>query len=277
MSAALSIASDILREAAARRWFLAFAIVLTLLHLGLLLGLRLELVDGALAATRIFGGELSHDIRAADGVLRHVFEAATYVAFYGGLGFGVLACSDFGPELLAPGRIEHLLSLPLRRSELLAGTFLGVMALCLLGITYGVGGFFLILCAKSGVWTLKPFLAVYLAGIAFFSLYAVMLATAVFVRSAALSAAAGGVLFLLGMLAGQREELSVLFESGWGRELFLGLSAPLPRVYELGQSAALLAVGEAPPAELWRWVAGTVVFGLSGLAVGAWRLSSKDF
>ncbi len=277
MRAALMIAGDILREAAARRWFLAFAIVLTLLHLGLLLGLRLDLVDGALAATRLFGGELSHDIRTADSALRHVFEAATYVAFYGGLGFGVLACSDFGPELLAPGRIEHLLSLPLRRLELLAGTFLGVMGLCLLGISYGVGGFFLILCAKSGVWTLRPFLAVYLAGVAFFALYAVMLAAAVFVRSAALSAAAGGLLFLLGMLAGQREELGALLESGWGRELFLALSAPLPRVYELGQSAAALALGEAPPAELWRWVAGTVAFGLAGLAVGAWRLSSKDF
>jgi Cu-processing system permease protein len=277
MRAVLTIAADILREAAARRWFLAFAAVLTLLHLGVLLGLRLELVDGALAATRLFGGELSHDIRAADSVLRHVFEAATYIAFYGGLGFGVLACSDFGPELLAPGRIEHLLSLPLRRVELLAGTFLGVMTLCLLGISYGVGGFFLILCAKSGVWTLRPFLAVYLAGVAFFALYAVMLATAVFVRSAALSAAAGGLLFVLGMLAGRRDELGALFESGWGRELFLGLSAPLPRVYELGQSAAAIAVGDAAPAELWRWVAGTVVFGLAGLAVGAWRLSSKDF
>ncbi|MEY2934407.1 MAG: hypothetical protein RL033_5156 [Pseudomonadota bacterium] len=277
MRAVLTIAADILREAAARRWFLAFAAVLTLLHLGVLLGLRLELVDGALAATRLFGGELSHDIRAADSVLRHVFEAATYVAFYGGLGFGVLACSDFGPELLAPGRIEHLLSLPLRRVELLAGTFLGVMTLCLLGISYGVGGFFLILCAKSGVWTLRPFLAVYLAGVAFFALYAVMLATAVFVRSAALSAAAGGLLFVLGMLAGRRDELGALFESGWGRELFLALSAPLPRVYELGQSAAAIAVGDAAPAELWRWVAGTVVFGLAGLAVGTWRLSSKDF
>jgi Cu-processing system permease protein len=277
MRAALTIARDILREAAARRWFLAFAIVLTLLHVGLLLGLRLELVDGALAATRLFGGELSHDIRTADSVLRHVFEAGTYVAFYGGLGFGVLACSDFGPELLAPGRIEHLLSLPLRRLELLAGTFLGVMALCLLGISYGVGGFFLILCAKSGVWTLRPFLAVYLAGVVFFALYAVMLAAAVFVRSAALSAAAGGALFTLGMLAGQRQELAALFESGWGRQLFLALSAPLPRVYELGQAAGAIALGEALPAELWRWIVGTLVFGLAGLAVGAWRLSSKDF
>jgi Cu-processing system permease protein len=277
MKAVAWIAFDILREAAARRWFLAFAIALSLIHLGILIGLRLEVVDGALAATRWFGTELSHDIRTADSVMHHVFEAATYVAFYGGLIFGVLACCDFGPDLLAPGRIEHLLSLPIRRLELLLGTFLGVMALCLLGISYGAGGFFLILCAKSGVWTLRPFCAVYLAGAAFFAVYALMLMFAVFVRSAALSAAAGGVVFVAGISAGQREQLAALFESGHGRQLFLALSSPLPRVTELGEAAAAIAVGQPAPADLSRLVLGTVLFGLAGLAVGAWRLEGRDF
>jgi hypothetical protein len=277
MRAALCIAFDILREAAARRWFLAFALVLSLVHIGILFGLRLDLVDGALAATRFFGNELNHDIRSAESVLGHVFEAATYVAFYGGLAFGVLACCDFGPELLAPGRIEHLLSLPIRRLELLLGTFLGVMTLCLLGISYGAGGFFLILCAKSGVWTLRPFCAVYLAGAAFFALYACMLMLSVFVRSAALSAAAGGVVFVLGIVAGQRDQLGALFESGLGRSAFLTLTAPLPRISELGEAAAAIAVGEGAPSDLWRSVLGTLVFGLAGLLVGAWRLEDKDF
>ena len=277
MRAAAWIAFDILREAAARRWFLAFAIVLSLIHLGILIGLRLEVVDGALAATRWFGTELGHDIRTADSVMHHVFEAATYVAFYGGLVFGVLACCDFGPDLLAPGRIEHLLSLPIRRLELLLGTFLGVMALCLIGTTYGAGGFFLILCAKSGVWTLRPFCAVYLASSAFFAVYALMLSSSVFVRSAALSAAAGGVVFVAGICAGQREQLAALFESGLQRQLFLALSSPLPRVSELAEAAAAIAVGQPAPPALGRLVLGTVLFGLAALAVGAWRLEGKDF
>ena len=271
------VALDILREASARRWFLAFAGALTLIHLGLCLGLRLDVVDGALAATRLFGNALGHDIRAADVVLRNVFEAATYTAFYAGLGFGVLACSDFGPELLAPGRIEHLLSLPVRRVELLLGTFVGVLLLCLAGTTYGAGGFFLILCAKSGVWTLRPFLAVYLASVAFFALYACMLSAAVFVRSASLSAAAGGVVFFAGILAAKRDSIAAVIEAGLGRQVFLALSAPLPRVAELGQAAAAIAVGEPAPDALGRWLLGTLTFGLASLALGAWRLEGKDF
>jgi Cu-processing system permease protein len=97
------------------------------------------------------------------------------------------------------------------------------------------------------------------------------------VRSAALSAAAGGVLFVAGVSAGQREQIAALFEQGWGREAFLALSAPLPRIAQLGEAAAAIAVGDALPPDLWRLVLGTLVFGMAALAVGAWRLDSKDF
>jgi Cu-processing system permease protein len=275
--AALHVALDILREALARRWFVAFGLALTALHLGLGVGLQLDVVDGALAATRLFGSSLGRDIQAVDVVLGRVFEATTYVAYYGGLVFGVLACSDFGPELLAPGRIEHLLSLPVRRIELLLGTFLGVLLLGLLGTAYGAGGFFLILCAKGGVWLWRPFCAVYLASVAFFALYACMLSMSVVVRSAAVSAAAGGVTLFLGILAKQREEIAALFEAGIGRLLVLALSAPLPRVAELADAAAALALGEAPAPGLGRLVLGTLAFGLGALAVGAYVLERKDF
>jgi hypothetical protein len=237
----------------------------------------MDVVDGALAATRLFGSSLSHDIQAADVVLRHVFEAATYLAFYGGLAFGVLSCSDFGPELLAPGRIEHLLSLPVRRVELLLGTFIGVMLLCVLGTLYGAGGFFLILCAKSGVWTLRPLLAVSIASVAFFAMYACMLSASVFVRSAALSAATGGAIFVLGIVAGERESIASLFDVGWQRDGFLALSAPLPRISTLAEAAASIAVGRTAPSDLWRLLGGALAFGMAGLAVGAWWLQDKDF
>lgn len=273
----LFVALDILREALARRWVLALGVALTLIHLGIGLGLRLDLVNGALAATRLFGQSLDTDLRSADSVLRQVFEAATYTVYYAGLAFGVLACSDFGPELLAPGRIEHLLSLPIRRIELLSGTFLGVLGLCIAGTTYGAGGFFLILGAKSSVWSWRPFCAVYLASVAFFAIYACMLCAAVFVRSAAASAAAGGVIFFLGILAKQRDEIAALFEAGPSRSLFSTLSAPLPRVAELADLAAAIAVGEPVSGALARLMFGTLAFGLAALGVAAWRFEGKDF
>src|SRR4030095_8301910 len=52
MRVTLLVALDLLREAASRRWFLALGAALTLILLFAALALRLEVVDGVLAATR---------------------------------------------------------------------------------------------------------------------------------------------------------------------------------------------------------------------------------
>jgi Cu-processing system permease protein len=260
----IAVALDLLREAAARRWFLALGIALTGLLLLLLTSLRLDVVDGALAATRLFGKPVDHTIQAADVALRPVFLVASQLVFWGGLAFGVLSCADFAPALLSPGRIEHLLALPVRRWELLAGTFLGVLALAL-------GG-------KTGVWTGWPLLSAVLAVLAFGSVYAGMLAVTVWVRSAALSAAAGATLIGLGLLATHRTALLDLMGQGVGRTLFAAITAVVPPLGKLADAAgALASSGPLAPGGLLRLLGGTVAFAAALLAVAAWRFERRDF
>lgn len=274
----LEVAWQVLREAAARKWILAFFAGVTGLLVTLSFSLQLEVLDGALAATRLFGKAVRTDIRAVDVALRPLILASSYLIFYGGLGFGILACSDFGPSLLAPGRIEHLLSLPLRRWQLLGGTFLGVLALSVGAAVYGAGGLTLLLGVKAGLWTLGPLLSALLASITFAALYAAMLASALFVRSAAVSAAVGAVLFVGGIVAGYRAKVATVFDPGLPREAFRGVTALLPRVSALADAAAELAtstpLGLRSLASL---LAGVLLFGLGALAVGAWRFEERDF
>ncbi|HRI63746.1 MAG TPA: hypothetical protein PK156_05895, partial [Polyangium sp.] len=236
-----AVAMDLLREAASRKWFLALALGITAVLGILAFALRLDVVDGALAATKLFGKTLRTDIRSADMALRPVFQGTAYMIFYGGLVFGIVACADFGPSLLAPGRIEHLLALPLRRWELLAGTFLGVMGLSVLGALYGAGGLTLILGVKTGVYTIRPVIAALLASVTFSALYGAMLAIAVLVRSAAISAATGVLLFIAGIIAGRRDQLEPFFESGVARNVFRGVTLFLPRVSTLADASSDLA------------------------------------
>jgi Cu-processing system permease protein len=274
----LAVALDLLREAAARRWFLALGLALTGLLMLLLTSLRLEVVDGALAASRLFGQPLYHSIQAADVALRPVFLVASQIVFWGGLGFGVLSCADFAPALLSPGRIEHLLSLPVRRWELLAGTFLGVLALALTGAVYASAGLVLVLGAKTGVWTGWPVVSAVLAAVAFGAVYAGMLAVTVWVRSAALSAAAGASLIVLGLLATHRTTVLDLMGPGIGRGLFAGVTAVVPPLGKLADAAGALA-SSAPlaPGGLARLLAGTVAFAGALLAVAMWRFDRRDF
>ncbi|BDG03761.1 hypothetical protein [Anaeromyxobacter oryzae] len=275
----LAVTRDLLREARARKWILALVAGATGLLLLAGFGLELEVVDGALAATRFFGGRTPYGaIRAADVALRPLFEATSYTVFYGGLGFGILACADFAPALLAPGRIEHLLSLPVRRAELVVGTFLGVEALVLGGALYGGLGLSLIVLAKTGVFGWAPVVAALLAAAAFAGLYAVMVATAMVVRSAALSAAAGAVVFVAGIVAGFRASLAPMFERGLSRAAFLLLTAPLPRISELARHAARVA--NALPLDARQLVVqlgGTALFAGAALALAVALFERRDF
>jgi len=274
----LAVAADLLREAFSRKWTLAILAATTGLLLLAAFGLELQVVDGALAASRFLGHADRGGIRPVDVALRPLFEGASSLLYGAGLIFGVLACADFAPALLAPGRIEHLLSLPVRRWELLLGTYLGVLALVLFGAAYGGVGLSLVILGKTGLFGWAPAAAALLSAVAFSAVYAVMILAAVAVRSAAFSAAAGGAALVAFLLAGYRAELAPAFAPGLGRGLFLALTAPLPRLSGLGSHAFALARGEGVQgAVLLAQLGGTFLFGAAVLAGAVALFERKDF
>jgi ABC-type transport system involved in multi-copper enzyme maturation permease subunit len=278
MSPVLGIAGYVLREAKSRKFILAFMVGITLLLVVISLSLKLEVLDGALAATRLFGKVVDTSIRSVDVALRPLYQACAYVVFYGGILFGIVACSDFAPSLMSPGRIEHLLALPLQRWHILAGTFLGVMTLMLCGSLYGAGGLLIILGVKTGYWTAGPLVAALLACVSFAAVYAVMLTTATVVRSAALCAASGFLIFVGGIIASYRTAIAGVFEEGLSRDLFKGVTLLLPRLSALADAGAKLAASQPLEVKsLETLLAGVFIFGLGVLAIGFWRFEGRDY
>ncbi|MFZ5439809.1 MAG: hypothetical protein ACOZQL_07355 [Myxococcota bacterium] len=278
MSQLFRVAFDLLLEASRRKWFLALfgAITLVLLILGL--SLQLEVVDGAIAGSRLFGSVFSKDIVSANRVMSALYLATAYVSFYGGAFFLALACSDFAPELLSPGRIEHLLSLPVARWQLLFGTFLGVVTLAAVGTFYGAVGLTVLLGVKTGVWNGSLLVGSAVGWVGFCALYAVMLSANFFVRSAALSGALAVVTLILGVIASNREAIAAAMNPGAGRTIFSWAMLPIPRLGALANTAADLAAGDAVDAAiLARLLAGCLIFSVALLSVAAWRFERKDF
>ncbi len=118
-----------------------------------------------------------------------------------------------------------------------------------------------------------------LAAVAFGSVYAGMLAVTVWVRSAALSAAAGASLVVLGLLATHRTTLLDLMGRGVGprrsspgspRWCHRWASWPTPRPRSP-------RAGRWRPGGLLRLLAGTVAFAAALLAVAVWRFERRDF
>jgi ABC-type transport system involved in multi-copper enzyme maturation permease subunit len=278
MRGVLGIAGYVLREALSRKFILAFLLGITGVLVTLSLSLRIEVVDGALAASRLFGQMLDSDIHAVDVALKPVFMAAAAVSFYGGILFGIVACCDFAPSLMSPGRIEHLLALPLRRWHILAGTFLGVMTLTVCGALYGSVGLVLLFGVKTGYWTVGPVVSALLACVSFAAVYAVMLTTATLVRSAALCAAFGGITLVAGILAGYRSDIAPFIEEGLSRESFEAVTLMLPRLSSLAQAGMDLASSTALRVQsLSMLLAGVLVFSMGVLSLGFWWFEGRDY
>ncbi len=274
----LQIAADLLREAFARKWVLGLFGAISLVLVLLSLFLKLEVVDGALASSKLFGALLFDDVKSADIALRPVFLSTSYLGFYLGALFLLLACSDFAPGLLAPGRIEHLLSLPVSRSQLLFGTYLGVMALVGAGTGYGALGVAILFGVKTGVWNPGLIQAAALGLAGFCAIYAAMLLGAFVVRSAAFSSGCGFVVLVGGIVSTLRKEIAGSIDSDVGRKVFEWVVTPVPRLSALATQGAHLATEQKFDGSFTlRLVAGCLVFAAALLAVTAWRFERREF
>lgn len=275
---ALWVASHLIREAFARKWFLGLGIAMTLVLLGLMSGLQLEIVDGALAASRLFGSNLETDIQSAEVALRPIYRATGYLTYYGSILFGINACADFAPKLLAPGRVEQLISQPIRRWELLLGTFLGVVFIMSGCILYGAGGFTLILGFKTQAWSLGLLGTGAMACLSFATLYSLMLVLSIAASSTALSALGGWVLLFGGIIASSRESIAESMESEIGTFFFEGLTAALPRFATIADQASLIAAGQdLSPTSFVVMNGSSLIICFALLLIGIFLFEQKDY
>ncbi len=269
---------DLLLEAIRRRWFLALFAFVTLALVLVGQALQVQVVDGAIAGSTLFGEVLFDDIFLADRVLGPVYLATAYLGFFVGIPVLAVACCDFAPELMAPGRIEHLLSLPVARWQVVAGTYLGVVTLAAATTLYASAGLTVLLGLKTGLWNGRLVLASMVGWVGFCALYAPMLAAAIVVRSAALSAATGFVTLVFGVMSSVREQIIPSLEPGLGRFVFRWAVMPFPRLGTLARASAHLASGQTVPADhLGRLVGGALIFSAALLALSAYQFERKDF
>ncbi len=246
MRAALSVAGDLLREASSRRWFLALGIGVTLALVVIGSALQLEVVDGALAATRLFGKEVGRgEIRSVDVALRYVGRALAYVLFYGGSRSGSSPAPISARACWRRGASSTCSRCPCGGSSSCSAPSSACSRSRSLSTLYGAVGITVIFGLRAGVWMASPIVAAFLASATFAGIYGAMLTTAVMVRSAALSAAVGIALFFLGIIAGYREQLDSFFEPGLARWAFRAATLVLPRVSALADASAEFAVATA--------------------------------
>lgn len=273
-----AIARDVLKEAVQSKLLLALLVLVAGFLILLTLSLDLDVVDGALAGSRLFGKATGGAVIPVDVFLRPAFQAMAWATFYLGLLFGVVVTADIAPRLLAPGRIEHLLALPVRRVELVVGTYLGVCGICAVATGVAVGGVSLILFIKAEMVTVAPVAGAAMAFVGFSALYAVMLCVGALFRSAALSAVAGMGTYVAGIVVSEKDAILSWITSAPLRTVLDVASTPIPNLRALADVGAGAAAGEtvamsaAAPVVL-----STFAFAAFAVAMACAVVQSRDY
>lgn len=275
------------RELWAKKVVLGLFIVSTLVLLMVAFALNLDVVEGSLAGIRLFGQDATPDeMQTPEGeqaleemlsLERLVFGIESVVAaatYWIGILLALFATGPLFASMLERGHIDLLLAKPLSRFQLLAGHVIGVWLAMLVLASYLLGGLWLIMSLKTGIWNPSFLISIGLVVGMFAVMYAAIVFTGVGTESTALSLIVTyGLIFVSLFLAGS-ETLADQLNATW-RPVFWGFYHVLPNFTEVSGTVSTLA--KADPVSSWYPVVSSLLFGTVVYGAAAFWFSRKDF
>jgi len=232
--ASIALVRDTFREAFARKIFWGLFGLSTAMILFFLFLLRIDVVEGGLAAFQMFGQTMSPRTDV-DRLVRGVYAGIATFQYIWGVFLAVFASAGLIPSVLEPGRIELLLSKPISRVHILLGRYVGNVLVVACNIIYLNLGVWTIVGVKTSIWS--PMFLVSIATTIF--IFAVLLSVVVLVGvlfdSAALSIMIAVALMIMSPILAQTSTMLRLLSSEWSRQIWRTLYYTLPKVYDIGK------------------------------------------
>ncbi len=262
------------RESFAKKTFMAFFGISTLVCLLFIFALNLDIVDGVHSSISLFGKEADQLIDL-NKILFGIEAGVSILLFSGGLFMSLFATSNLIPSMLQNGNIDLLISKPLSRFQILGGRFLGAVAIVAFNVFYLVVFSWLILSLKSGIWNWGFLLAGFTIVITFSILYALMTFLGIITRSSAFSLMITYAIIFFSPLLLQRDKIYALLSNKIYGHLIDGLYYFLPKTAELGALTQGLVRGVETTA--WPALWSSLAFGVFMFVVSSILFSRKNF
>ncbi len=270
----LAIIQLTFRESLARKTFIAFFGLSTLVNLLFLFALNLDIVDGAESYISLFGKEIDQAFEL-EKIVYGIESVVAVGLFTGGLFMSLFATSSLIPAFLEKGSIDLLISKPLSRFTILAGRYLGAVAIVAFNVFYLVGFSWLILSFKTGVWNFGFLLAGVMIVLTYAILYALMAFLSVTIRSGPFSLMITYAILFFSPLLLQREAIYALLSGKFWGYLLDFLYHFLPKTTELGNITRMLV----QHAEIGSWLPAltSLLFGALMFGAASMIFKRKDF
>ena len=264
---------DTFQEARARWLFGGLFALSTLLIAIFLFALKIDLVEGAIS---IMGIESTKAPLNVTRFVRTSYSIVSAFLYLWGTLLAIFASSGLIPSVLEAGRISLLLSKPVTRPVLLLGRYLGNLLVIALNDIYLIGGIWIIIGIKTGIWETRFLLAIPVSLFVFAILLCVVVLIGVLSESAALSVMVSVALTLISTVLAQTGFMMRVLDPGWSRHLWMTLYWILPKVYDLANQMRQAIVYDRP-SDWWTPVWTSAAFGLVVLWGAIYAFRRRDF
>ncbi|MCX6151916.1 MAG: ABC transporter permease subunit [Ignavibacteriales bacterium] len=228
-----------LREALARKIFIIFSIVSTLVLIGFAIGFAMFDLQSFMNI-RIGKGNEQQLLSQVVGMVRSVIIGPL---FGGGLFLSIFSTAGIISALFEKGNIDLFLSKPISRAQLLLGKYFGGILIVFLNIAYVIIGIWFLVGLKFSNWDPAFLYSILTITFAFAVIYSLIIFAAVLTKSSVLSMVSSYVIFfILSPLLMGREFFFEITHSTFLKSVLDFMYYIIPLTSPLGTISTFLAI-----------------------------------
>lgn len=285
------------RELWAMRITQGVFVVTTIAWVLLTFALNLDVVEGSIAALRIFGlesaplevmrdpqtgailkdpetGRALQEALSLDSFVVGINEFVFGAAYFFGTLLGLFATQPLVSGFVEQGRVDLLLSKPVSRSRLLFGHIVGVWLLVAALVYYLVGAIWIVISLKTGLWLVRALIAIPIIVVMFGVMYSIVMTIGISLRNTGLALViAYGCIFFSAILAAKDQIIPQIGKIAGG--VLISFYHVLPNYIEVISIMSQLASGEL--VNSWYPLISSIIFGVTVYAIGFYVFARKDF
>lgn len=259
------------REAIAKKIFLGFFAISTLIILIFLFLINVDSIEGMVTMMESSGEE---------GVKQLVigFQVAMInISYLLIITFCFISVSSFIPSMLEKGNIDVLLSKPVSRPKIILAKFLGGVLLIFCSLCYLIGFVWLILSSKSGFWHLPFLYSILWLTLSFAVIYSIIILIGLISQSSILSIIISLFLVFIvcPILYFREETIFSLVSNGAAQFIVNFFYYVLPKPTDINQISTDIITGT--PVKSYMPVFSSVLFMLAALSVSILYFRKKDY
>lgn len=261
----LTIILNTFREAIAKKIFIGYYIIYTIIILVFLFAINLDTVEGVISLTDVQQSVIS---------LQAIMTSVSYLLV---LIFCIISSASFIPSMVDKGTIDLLLSKPLSRFKILLSKYTGAVIFVGISLVYFIGAIWLILSVKSGYWNFSFLFTILSLTFAFAVMYSIVVVIGLTTQSSVIAILVNlFLLFVICPILAARETVIFTFvQNDTVKFMFNFFYYVFPKPGEINDITIKLITGE--PVVSWQPVITSFLFCAAVMSYSVYYFSKKDY